>query len=289
MEINYDLIIKYLCEKNIKQKINIFTTQKNIYTYSTDWPDSFKQLFTDKFYRYGVTIHDNENNNISFWSSIITLLYNEFVISYTDDELSIINSFKSQMIEKYNHKNLSNFIKKLDKNDFRERFRLEPDSYVLQYIVDTLNINLLIFDFSENNGNPVKSIYPDEIMNPWRQMLLLSKYNNLWEPIMLNNTKGDAQRLFDYNNIIIKKILYTNNLITYNTSDKTFNIINDINFVIENENSKINNVVISDKYDLKKLNKMKLNELVELTKELKLVVNEKRPTKAILISLILGK
>ena len=284
MEINYDLIIKYLCKKNIKEKVNTFTTQKNIYTYSTDWPDNFKQLFTDKFYRYGVSIYDNENNNISFWSSIITLLYNEFVISYTDDEFSIINNFKAQIIDKYNQKNLSNFIKKLDKNDFRERFRLDPDNDVLQYIVDTLNINLLIFDFNEKT---IKSVYPDDIMNPWKQILLLSKYNNLWEPIMLNNPKGDAQRLFDYNNIIIKKILYTSNLITYNIPDKTFNIINDINYVIENENSKINNVTISDKYDLKKLNKMKLNELVELSKELKIDVNEKRPTKAILINLIL--
>lgn len=289
MEINYDLIIKYLCKKNIKEKVNTFTTQKNIYTYSTDWPDNFKQLFTDKFYRYGVSIYDNENNNISFWSSIITLLYNEFVISYTEDEFSIINNFKSQIIDKYNQKNLSNFIKKLDKNDFRERFRLDPDNDVLQYIVDTLNINLLIFDFNENNGNPIKSVYPDDILNPWKQILLLSKYNNLWEPIMLNNPKGDAQRLFDYNNVIIKKILYTSNLITYNTPDKTFNIINDINYVIENENSKINNVTISDKYDLKKLNKMKLNELVELSKELKIDVNEKRPTKAILINLIIKK
>jgi hypothetical protein len=286
MEINYDLIIKYLSENNIKEKVNIFTTQKNIYTYSTYWPDNFKQLFTDKFYRYGVTIHDNENNNVSFWSSIITLLYNEFVISYTDDEITIINSFRTQIIDKYNQKNLSNFIKKLDKNDFRERFRLDPDNDVLQYIVDTLNINLLIFDF---NDNTIKSVYPDDIMNPWKQMLLLSKYNNFWEPIMLNNTKGDAQRLFDYNNIIIKKILYTNNLIIYNSPNKIFNIINDINFVIENENSKINNVVISDKYDLKKLNKMKLNELIELTNKLKIIVNEKRPTKAILINLILEK
>jgi hypothetical protein len=286
MEINYDLIIKYLCKNNIKEKTNLFTTQKNIYTYSTTWPDNFKQLFTDKFYRYGVSIHDNENNNISFWSSIITLLYNEFIISYTDDEITIINNFRTQLIEKYNQKNLSNFIKKLDKNDFRERFKLDPDNDVLQYIVDILNINILIFDF---NDNSVKAIYPDEIMNPWKQILLLSKYNNLWEPIMLNNIKGDSQRLFDYNNMIIKKILYTSNLITYNSIDKAFSIINDINYIIENENGKINNVVISEKYDIKKLNKMKLNELVNLTNELKIIVVEKRPTKAILINLIIKK
>ena len=34
---------------------------------------------------------------------------------------------------------------------------------------------------------------------------------------------------------------------------------------------------------------MKLNELVELSKELKIDVNEKRPTKAILINLIIKK
>ena len=285
MEINYDLIIKYLVGKNQSEKPdNIFTTQKNIYTYSTTWPDKFKQLFTDKFYRYGVTVNDSENNNISFWASIITLLYDEFIISYTEEETTIINNFKSQIIDKYSHKKLSNYIKKLDKNDFRERFRLCPDNNILQYVADILDINLLIFDFKDQT---IKSVYPEEIMNPWKQILLLSKYDNLWEPIMLNNSKGETQRLFDYNNQIIKKILYTNELIFYNSEDKIFNITGDINYVIENENFKINNVVISDKYDLKKLKKMKLNELVDLTKELLISVTEKRPTKEILINLIL--
>ena len=285
MEINYDLIIKYLVGKNQSEKPdNIFTTQKNIYTYSTTWPDKFKQLFTDKFYRYGVSVNDSENNNISFWASIITLLYDEFIISYTEEETTIINNFKSQIIDKYSHKKLSNYIKKLDKNDFRERFRLCPDNNILQYVADILDINLLIFDFKDQT---IKSVYPEEIMNPWKQILLLSKYDNLWEPIMLNNSKGETQRLFDYNNQIIKKILYTNELIFYNSEDKIFNITGDINYVIENENFKINNVVISDKYDLKKLKKMKLNELVDLTKELLISVTEKRPTKEILINLIL--
>jgi hypothetical protein len=285
MEINYDLIIKYLVGKNQSEKSeNIFTTQKNIYTYSTTWPDKFKQLFTDKFYRYGVTVNDSENNNISFWASIITLLYEEFLISYTEEETTIINNFKSQIIDKYNHKNLSSYIKKLDKNDFRERFRLCPGNNILQYVADILNINLLIFDFKDQT---IKSVYPEEIMNPWKQILLLSKYDNLWEPIMLNNSKGETQRLFDYNNQIIKKILYTNELIVYNSEDKIFSITSDINYVIENENFKVNNVVISDKYDLKKLKKMKLIELVDLTKELLISVTEKRPTKEILINLIL--
>lgn len=286
MEINYDLIIKYLSGKNIKDKIETFTTQKNIYNYSITWPDQFKNLFTDKFYRYGVTVYDNDNNNISFWSSIVTLLYNEFVISYTEDEITIINNFKTQILDKYESKKLSSFIKKLDKNDFRERFKLCSDSNVLQYIVDILNINLVIFDFKDNT---ISSIYPDEIMNPWKTIILLSKYDNLWEPIMLNNSKGDTQRLFDFNNLIIKKILYTTDLIKYYSNEKVFNISNDINYIIENENSKINNVVISEKYDLKKLKKMKLSELSEISKELNIVISEKKPTKEILINLIIKK
>ena len=286
MEINYDLIIKYLSGKNIEEIKNVFTTQKNIYNYSITWNCEFKNLFTDKFYRYGVTINDSENNNISFWSSIVTLLYDEFIISYTDDEITIINNFKSQILDKYEFKKLSSFIKKLDKNDFRERFKLCSDNNVLQYIVDILNINLLIFDFKDNT---IKTIYPDEIMNPWKTILLLSKYDNLWEPIMLNNSKGETQRLFDFNNVIIKKILYTSNLIKYFSEDKIFNISNDINYIIENENSKINDVVISNKYDLKKLKKMKLSELTNISKELNIIVNEKRPTKEILINLIIKK
>ena len=289
MEINYELIIKYLVKKNMTNPSkpgDIFTTQKNIYTYSTSWPDTFKQLFTDKFYRYGVSIHDPDNNNVSFWSSVVTLLFNEFIITYTEDENTIINNFKCQILEKYKPNKLSSFIKKLDKNDFRERFKLDPDNNVLQYIVDILNINLLIFDFKDNL---IKAVYPDDVMNPWKQTLLLSKYNNLWEPIMSLNSKGDQQRLFDYNNIIIKKILYTKDLIIYISPDKVFNIIGDINDVISMEDYKINNNESNKiKYDIKKLNKMKLTELVDLSKEFNIIV-DKKPTKAILINLIQEK
>jgi len=287
MDINYDTIIKYLVNKNnAKAVCNVFTSQKNIFTYSSSWSEKFKELFSDKFYRYGVTIYDSENNNISFWTSIITLLYNEFIISVVDDENTIVNDFKLQLLYKYKSTKLSSFIKKLDKNDFRERFKIIPDNNVLQYIVDILDINLLIFDFKIDG---VSSVYKGDKMNPWKQTLLLSKYDNLWEPIMLINSKGDTFRLFDYNNVIIKKILFTKDLIIYNSSDKVFSIIGDINNIIAIEDYKLNNNESNIiKYDIKKLNKMKLNELVIISKELNIIV-EKKTTKAILINLILKK
>ena len=86
MEINYDIIIKYLCDKNIKsnntenkQESNKFQTQKNIYTYANTFPPVFKEIFSDKFYRYGIITHDNTHNNISFWSSILSVLDKNFL------------------------------------------------------------------------------------------------------------------------------------------------------------------------------------------------------------------
>ena len=52
MEINYDLIIKYLA-KNKSEKVQPsasqqFITQKNIFNYATNFPGKFKEIFIDK-------------------------------------------------------------------------------------------------------------------------------------------------------------------------------------------------------------------------------------------------
>ena len=98
MDINYDIIIKYLCKKNsikkeqdenqepeIQEEIpkltrKTFSTQKSIFNYATNFPDKFKDLLTDKFYRYGVTTYDMEKNNVSFWASLLTLIDKNFLI-----------------------------------------------------------------------------------------------------------------------------------------------------------------------------------------------------------------
>jgi hypothetical protein len=248
MDINYELIIKYLSKKviniNDKKKCNqitSFITQKNIYTYSTSFPTKFKELLTEKFYRYGITIYDNENNNISFWTSIITLLDKNFIIPYINDECELINQFKFQLIELYNKNLLSDFIKKYDKNDLRERFKLNPDIIVLQYIVDILDINIIIFNFKTETINV---LYSKDIMNPWKQSILLANDDMFWEPIMCIKSKGTIIRLFDYNSQTFKKIINNNNnLITYLNGSiigKDFICINNLSDIIEIEKKKLN-------------------------------------------------
>ena len=341
MEINYDLIIKYLVKKSVTCDTNIdidtnnskqnnnsnnnnnnsFITQKNIFNYSVNFPDKFKNLLTDKYYRYGVTLYDNENNNISFWSSILTLIDKNFIIPYTTDEIESINQFKTQLIDKYSKPKLSSFLKQLDKNDFRERFKLESDINVLQYIVDILDINMLIYDFESEN---IYSIYHKDIMNPCKQILMFAKYKNFWEPIMVVKSKGTTQRLFDMNDLIIKKILYGGNIKYYEGEKikKQFVIFENVDDIINmeklklkipvietidinNETDESNSTVKTDsdidlfvendeleeikKLNKTKMNKMKIADLFEISNKLNLLIIRKNPTKAILIDSILTK
>ena len=335
MEINYELIIKYLVKKNSKgefntnPKSNNFITHKNIFNYSINFPDKFKDILTDKFYRYGITVNDHENNNISFWSSILTLIDKNFIIPYSSDELELISQFKIQLIEKYSKPKLSTFIKDLDKNDLRERFKLDQDIYTLQYLVDIMDINILIFDWETLN---MYCLYHKDIMNPWKKTILLAKFKKHWEPIMMVKIKGETERLFDYNNLTIKKILTTNNLINYFEGEKInkqFILNDDIYSIVQQEKSKLKvkepviqdlkeskelieddpdtessvktdsdkNDVFTDedaieelkKLNKTKLNKMKLDELIKLVDKLKIVITKKNPTKSILVDSILGK
>jgi hypothetical protein len=258
MEINYETIISYLSKNKSKNINNIpFITQKNINTYvkppisnmcdnsnsvklnelpdTCVFPEVFKNVLTENFFKYGITVNDNDNNNISFWSSIITILDKQFVfpLSYTHTEFEIINQFKTQLVDLYNPKVLCDFIKQYDKNDIKERFKLNPDCIVIQYIAEVLDINIIIFDFKDEK---IKAVYPHDAMNPWKQSILLSNYDLFWEPVMCKKSKGTIIRLFDYNNPVFKKIINTN--ITYLNDTiikKKFNFINNIQVVITNE------------------------------------------------------
>ena len=217
---------------------------------------------------------------------------------------------------------LSDFIKKYDKNDLRERFKLNPDLIVLQYIVDILDINIIIFNFKTETINV---LYSKDIMNPWKQSILLANDDMFWEPIMCIKSKNTIIRLFDYNSQTFKKII-NNNLITYldgSIIGKKFICINNLSDIIEIEKKKLNimskeskllldnnsdssvhtdediddnkivNIFIKedDFYGLTKtsMNKMKISELILLTNKLNIVITKKNPTKAILMESILNK
>ena len=295
MEINYELILKYLTNKQ-SDKIPIFSTKKN--SNNNNFPDKFKNVIGSNFFRYGITIYDKENLNISFWTSLLTILNKNNFKLYIENEFELINKLKNDLINEYNLSSLSYLLKDISKNNIRERFQLSPDEIVLQYIVDILDINIIIFDFKNENINV---LYTSNIMNPWKQILLFANYDNYWEPIFLdklnssNPKENNIDYTFNYNTLAIKNLLM-NTSITYYKFNKTFSYINNMNDIIKIENNKtepitiqINNTITDNIIDINNLNKLKRDELVEILTKYNIIITSKKLTKTQLISMIVEK
>ena len=306
MEINYNLIIKYLS----KQKC--FTTNKGEYNYNfpNEFLDNtFNKCLDNTLYRYGVTIYNNDKLNISFWSSLLTILDKNFLIPIDNDELYLIKKFIDETVDMKKH------------IDMKERVKLVPNSQVFEFVADVLNINLLFLDFKNLSFSV---IYPDLYLNPWNKICILAKNDDLFEPVM-----SKEHRYFTFDNDIIKN-LFLNNHITYfdnikeyilldtkekvkekedeasvkiNTKyKKTLELVDNIKVVKTNkiyDEEITNNKEITDNNELKKeitddiqnnkkeilidyshlnktkLNKMKMDELTELYNKLKLEKNNK--------------
>jgi len=269
MEISYDIIIKYLSKNN---KIN-FSNKKHILLYSDKFPEIFSNLLQDKFYKYGITIFDKNNINISFFTSLLTLLHNKFLTFTEEEEFNCIGVFK---------KNINTYIQLncLNKKDLNDL----PNN--IQIISEILNCIFLIFDFKNNK---IKIVYPDEICNPWKPILLFANYDELWEPIMY-----DTKRIFSYNESIIKKLFSNIEYYETNKLNKIFILNDNIKEIIEEVQNKflklnsldtfVKNDNIED--DEIKLNKKTKNELIDICKLKNIKVNIKMLKKEI-INLIL--
>lgn len=303
MEINYNLIIKYLCNSKNEDK---FITKKNIFNYANTFPDKFQTYLSDKYYRLGITVHDKSNNNISFWSSLLTLIDKDFNSSFNSNEGLLINQYKNDILDNFSiskdpiNKQYKLFI---DKIVLRDKLNKEPDFELLEYIVNSIDINFIIFDFKSIN---IYTIYNGLKMNPYKSILMFAKYNNYWEPIMIIKDKTNIQKCFNYNDNVIKKILDSND-ISYYENHKEYSImtLQDVikleknNFCKKDTKHKepdedifVNPIEIKNDYKLlnkTKLTKMKMDEVNKLIEELNIDLPEKKPNKSGLIELILAK
>jgi len=176
-EITYDLILKYLTKEK-----NIFITEKH--KNNNNFLNKFESILTSDYYRYGVSTFDDKKNNISFWASLLTLLNDDYILN--SDDFSLISEYKNSLIDSHSKK-ISSFLKKYEKNDFREYFKLNPDIIIIQYVVDILNINIIIFDLFENEN--IYAVYKNDVLNPNNDTIILANYQNYWEPIMKKDKK----------------------------------------------------------------------------------------------------
>jgi len=287
MAINYDLILKYL----VKEEKETFTNQKNFMTYSDKFPNEFKNILGDKFYRMGVT-QNNDQKNISFYTSLITLLDNN-IMSITDkEEIHKVNEFVSDINNKI--KVLPEYVKQIPKEVIKKNLKdKESNIWIYELIANYLKLNFIIFDFKTLE---ILTIYYGDVMDPWRTCLFLAKNENSWEPI-----RNNEKKFFSYNDNVLKKILsqssinikYFNHKIIkkdFAIFDNLEELVNDITKSEHNDDEK-NTIFIKTETEIK-MSEEKLNKMTKLELITHLKLLNKKPlskaTKKDLILLILN-
>jgi hypothetical protein len=264
MEINYDLIIKYLVTKKDK-----FISKKHILINSENFPDKFKEFIQNKFYRYGITHYDDKNYNISFYSCLLTLLDKNFITLDNKEEIENIISFKNKIKNEINDIN---------------------DSNKLQKISDLLEINFIIFDFKNET---IIIIYNGEYCNPFKPTFLIAKYDEFYEPIIF---ESENKRVFSYNDVYIKKIYQANYLFENELNNKKYKLNDNINeiikefIIVEQNQNALSEPFIKDiyeEYNATKLNKLTKKELQNILEKKNINVNINKMLKKDIISLIL--
>ena len=178
MEISYKTIVEYLCSEDCTEKKddNNFTTKKNIMVSSDNFELSklLNNVSKKTFYRYGVTRYNDDQDNISLLTSILTLLDKSFITMDKKEEISYIESFLQQIrdtiINSFNFE-LSN---KFEKQILLDRLASNSfnDGLLLQALSQIMDINFLIFDYYENK---IKCVFKGDYMNPWKVTLFLAK------------------------------------------------------------------------------------------------------------------
>lgn len=290
--VTYDTIIKYLC--NNEETESDFPTKENLLRYSEFFTKNIKNFLPMKFFRYGVLQYDNDQNNISIYSSLLHLLNDKFVLKNNHEKIIYINKIKDQ-IRHYLKKNYKHFKlkNKFDKEYSRNLIKSnEINALTLELLTFCFNINIIIFDFKEDKIN---TVYKGDFFNPWKVTLLLSNYDNIWEPIYT-----DGERLFDYNNVVIQNICHSDlNYIDSEYLEKDYMLMDNFEEIInlekenhnieENENinsikkksSKtfISKVKLKHNYSESKLKKMTKDKLIELSNELELNLNLNKKTR----------
>ncbi len=159
-------------------------------------------------------------------------------------------------------------------------------------IIKYLQLNIIIFDFK---NKCIKTLYDGDYFNPYIETVFIANYDNYWEPICSKEYK-----LFNINqgycNIFKNKILtldikYYDDSKIYLLNDNIIDIL-DNTFDIklsENESFTTKNTIYSN-LTKNKLNKMNKNNIIEIIHDLNIDISKfKKPTKAILINLILNK
>ena len=233
-QITYQMIIDYLSPHKIvknNEGTSNFPTKENIVINVSDFPKKIKRFFNKNYFRYGVLSYDDDHNNISLYSSILTCLDSSFITMNKDNKLSYINSFKkklkndfinNKLFKKYNYSDYS-ISEKILLSEMSDKISIS----VVQSLIDYLSVNIVIFNFDNQKRYLIHS---REVYNVYYPTLILGFSNDYYEPIFTNKKKT-----FTYNDKIIRKILKNNiermtigGVVDFSTNKDVYSIIQEM-------------------------------------------------------------
>lgn len=291
MEINYNLILEYLCNQK-DLSLNSFSNKVNIIQKGTDF-NNFKNIFDENFYRYGVNIYNDTNDNISLYSSLLFCLDSNILLKDTLELFNTVSELKLSLI------NSQINLKDLDiDDDINLLVKNNENSYLLEVLVNMFKINIIIFDFKDNK---IKSVYDGKYFNPWKLTIYLANYENFWEPIISSDKKyfsisNDVNNTLK-NKILFEDIEYFNDLKAFTINDNLEEILEDSNLINYNKNKSEGNVEVENdtfishnnlikNFNKSKLSKLKKDELIGIMTNLNINLDNKKAKKQDIVNII---
>ncbi len=238
MELSYQTILEYLCSQpGEKSQVltNEFSSSKNIMISADNFPEKISSYLgqsKQQFYRYGITKKNSNGKNISFITSLLTLLDKNFISFDKNEENTYVNLFLKQLREKLMDKNFSFELQ----NKFSKEILIDridklsiDDGLLIQLISQIMDINFIIMNFESDVLN---CVFNGDYLNPWKVCLFFAKSGNDWEPLISD------KKQFSFNDTFLKNILLNEEIIYLNENhlDKSFALIDDIN-ILESDNN----------------------------------------------------
>ena len=281
MKITYDTIIEYLCSNNQNYS---FITKPNIIKFIDSDTNYILNSKFNGFFRMGMLVYNKDDTNISFFTSLLFLMNKDFIYMDDDEKIKNVNKIINEMRNYWNtkFKNNKNFTKtdgekiilKYQTNKLEEK----DISNFLEMICFCFKINIMRLDY-KNNKLEIHYFkkFKEGELNIYYPTIILSNYNNFWEPVYNSNNK-----LFELKNKIFK----------FATDKYKIKNVNDIlqeSGIIkkENKSSFLSKDELTPLLQKSKLNKMKKDELINLANSLNIDINVKS-TKKIIIENILS-
>lgn len=280
--ITYEKIIQYLSPEK-KNNVN-FPNKPNLIVYFDEFPNIIKQYFNKNFFRYGVRTHNKDGDNISFWYSVLSILDKYFLTFDKDEQDRKVEYIKQHLYDELhksgNYHKYEYNLTGLTKSTILEKIKDKVTNLSIQVFCDFFKVNILCINFDDGQKYVY---YYGKIFNVYYPCIILSYYNDYYEPILY----GKDKKYFTYNDKILEKLIVGVKVSSIASSQKELIIENDVVNIVNDmfkdeievnvESEEIEQKIDLDKYQNlteSKLNKKRKDELLDIAKDLQLNLGE---------------